>query len=321
VNQHLLFAFDKKEPRDSEGISLALFLGAFVGRAAPWVVLLPFAGRGGRLAAGDPWRLVPWLWMLTPLLLFAATPSRLEHYSLPALPPVALLAAGPALELARNERRSVRVLALLIAAAAACGGLVLFVRGTTVLSAISWLDQTPGLLSLPGPAGGVLLLGSVAIAVALLARRGPVALGALVATTAAFEAVLVAGVVAVAPLLSAKGAAAAIDARVGRDVDIVFEAPIEYQLVGGLDFYLGRDVTLLEPAAGFVAPTYLQGRVEEMFIDRTELERRWRQDAPVVFVSDPTRRRARPADLVPEPFVVVARFGNRWVLGNQAVAP
>jgi hypothetical protein len=58
-----------------------------------------------------------------------------------------------------------------------------------------------------------------------------------------------------------------------------------------------------------------------MFIDRSELERRWRQNAPVVFVSDPTRRRQRPADLVPEPFVIVARFGNRWVLGNQAVAP
>ena len=113
-----------------------------------------------------------------------------------------------------------------------------------------------------------------------------------------------------APLLSAKAVAEAIDGRVGRDASIVFEAPIEYQLVGGLDFYLRRDVTLLEPAAGFVPPTYLQGRVEEMFIDRTELERWWRQEAPVVFVSDPTWRRADPADLVTEPFVVVAHFGN-----------
>jgi 4-amino-4-deoxy-L-arabinose transferase-like glycosyltransferase len=43
VNQHLLFALDKKEPRDSEGDTLAFFLQAFVLRASPWVLFAPFA--------------------------------------------------------------------------------------------------------------------------------------------------------------------------------------------------------------------------------------------------------------------------------------
>ncbi|HWP64288.1 MAG TPA: glycosyltransferase family 39 protein [Candidatus Limnocylindria bacterium] len=320
VNQHLLFAFDKKEPRDSEGVSLAVFAGAFVARAAPWIALLPLAVRRARGGGVDPWRLVPWLWMLTPLGLFALTPSRLEHYSLPALPAVALLAAGPALALARGERGAVRGVVLLLALTAVAGGLALLVRGSQLLEAIPWLEETPGLVPLPPIAGGILLAGGAAIGAAALVRRGRLALAALVATTAAFEAVVVAGTVAVAPLLSWKGVAGAIVSRVGRDAEIVFEAPVEYQLVGGLDFYLQRDVTLLEPAGGFVPPTYLEGRVEGMFIDRMELERRWQEAAPVVFVSDPTRRRDRPEELVPEPFVVLARFGNRWVLGNAAVA-
>ena len=53
-----------------------------------------------------------------------------------------------------------------------------------------------------------------------------VALATLVATTAAFEVIMVAGVVAVAPLLSAKAVATAIHAGVDRDAQVVFEAPI-----------------------------------------------------------------------------------------------
>src|SRR5262249_25575661 len=151
----------------------------------------------------------------------------------------------PGLELARGERCSLRVLALLLAGAAGGGGIVLFARGSAVLSAIPWLGQTPGLLAPPRPPRGVLLLGAAWTAAALLARRNRVALGALMATAAAFEAIVVAGAVAVAPLLSAKNVAAAIEKAVGRDAEIVFEAPVEYQLVAGLDFYLGRDVTLL----------------------------------------------------------------------------
>jgi len=319
VNQHLLFAFDRKEPRDSEGCSLAVFWGAFSGRAAPWIVLLPFAARELRGLAGlDPWRLVPWLWMSTPLLLFSLTPSRLEHYTLPALPAVALLAAGPALDLVRGDRRAVRVLAIVLALAALAAGFVFLVRGPSLLSRIPWLDEAPGLKPLPRLAGTVLVLGGALAAVAAIARHGRATLAALIAATAGFEAVVVAATVAVAPILSAKSAAAAIDAAVGPDAEVVFEAPTEYQLVAGLDFYLRREVTLLEPATGFVPPTYLEGRVGGMFIEREELERRWRQQRPTVFVSDPTRRRDDPAGLTPEPFVVLGRFGNRWVLGNEA---
>lgn len=37
----------------------------------------------------------------------------------------------------------------------------------------------------------------------------------------------------------------------------------------------------------------------------------------MVPVSDPTRGRDQSTGLAPEPFVVRARFEDRWVLGNQ----
>jgi hypothetical protein len=57
-----------------------------------------------------------------------------------------------------------------------------------------------------------------------------------------------------------------------------------------------------------------------MFVSREEFVRRWRQPRPLVFVSDPTRRRDGPDGLVPPPYTVVARFGDRWVLENDGAA-
>jgi len=44
-------------------------------------------------------------------------------------------------------------------------------------------------------------------------------------------------------------------------------------------------MTLLKPPA-FIAPPYLEPYSDELFIDRPELERRWKR-APILFVSDP----------------------------------
>ena len=64
-----------------------------LGRSAPWVLLVPFTLREGLsgLVDGEPGRATTflWLWLLGTLGIFSLTPSRLEHYALPALPAVA----------------------------------------------------------------------------------------------------------------------------------------------------------------------------------------------------------------------------------------
>ena len=105
----------------------------------------------------------------------------------------------------------------------------------------------------------------------------------------------------------------------GEVAEIVFEAPMEYQLVGGLAYYTGRRITLLEPP-GFVPPTYLARQAGAMFLPRADLERRWRAGRPLALVSDPERRREEPEGLAPEPFFVLTRSGDRWVLTNFPVS-
>lgn len=69
--------------------------------ALPWSALLPAAVAWRRWKAGSPtresdpaWRQYLLLWALTPLLLFTAAPNIIWTYALPALPALALLAAG-----------------------------------------------------------------------------------------------------------------------------------------------------------------------------------------------------------------------------------
>lgn len=117
------------------------------------------------------------------------------------------------------------------------------------------------------------------------------------------------------PLFSWRPLAHALTAAVPADTEIVFEAPQEYQLVGGLAYYTEHRITLLAPA-GFVAPTYLAGQTEQMFLARETFVRRWRAGERLAFVSDPQQRRETPDTLVPSPFDVIGRFGDRWVLAR-----
>jgi 4-amino-4-deoxy-L-arabinose transferase-like glycosyltransferase len=323
VNQHLLVLVDRKLPRDSEGDPLLFFWAAFTGRALPWIVLLPLtlaeASRGFRARAGDPARgtFVIWLWIGALLLFFSAAPSRLEHYSLPALPAVALLAARAwqrlrGGELAGRAWGSLAVVGAILVVA----GTVLIGAGPALLDRTYWIAQAPGLLTLPMPAGAALMLGGALLVGAGLGHRATLVVVALAAAAVPLAAIVVRANVVVEPLFSWRPAAQAIRA-LPADAELVFEAPIEYQQVGGLAFYLGRPIAILEPP-GFVPQTYLAPVMRDMFLSRAELSRRWGSAVRLVFVSDPQQRRDRPDGLVPGPMHVVARFGDRWVLANFA---
>ena len=318
VNQHLLFAFDKKEPRDSDGDTLAFFWQAFATRAWPWVTLLP-AAPAATASTGLP-AVVLWAWLGGVLGLFSLTPSRLEHYSLPALPAVALLGAR-VWQRAHEDGvgAGFRAALLVLAAALVAGGVVGIARGRSLAAGAYWLPQAPGLMALIVPAalcvgGAGLLLGAAAL------RRSATGIVAAAAVgTVPLLAILVHALIEAEALFSWHPVAHAL-ARVPATTEVVFQAPVEYQIVGALDFYLGRSVTMLEPPGGYTPPTYLRGRTQGMFISRDELDRRWQSGRPVAIVSDPQQRRDTPDGLVPAPFHVLDRFGDRWVLTNFPVA-
>ncbi|HKA29396.1 MAG TPA: glycosyltransferase family 39 protein [Candidatus Binatia bacterium] len=322
VNQHFLFFLDRKLPRDSEGIALASFWGAFLGRALPWILLVPLTLReaaagirrdAGRAAEGS---LLLWSWMLGVLLVFSCAPSRLEHYSLPALPAAALLATRGLQRLSDGDAsawvwRWVSVVALVVlGAGVVCLGTgQFFLRRTEPIAEIPELSGVVTPVSLAFLAGGVLLL----LAVRRRSARGSLAAMMLVAVPLAVIAVR--AEVAVEPLLSWRPLVRAVLDRTPPSTEIVLEAPEEYQVVGGLAFYAGRRITLLE-VPGLVPPTYLSGQRRAMFLPRDEFQRRWRAGERLVLVSNPQLVRDAPPDIVAAPARVVFQSHGQWALTN-----
>jgi 4-amino-4-deoxy-L-arabinose transferase-like glycosyltransferase len=325
VNQHLLFLLDKKLPRDSEGDTLAFFWMAFLGLGLPWSLVLPLAlgeaARGAARAAGAAARgsFLAGAWAGGLLLVFSCVPSRLHHYSVPALPAVALVARVG--ERARAGELGAAAWAYLAVtcAAVALGGGVGLLRGRALVERAYWILQAPDVFALVAPAGvTVLAVGVLGLLAAR--RRRPALLGGVLALAVVPVTVIVLTAMArVEPLFSWRPLAHALVRAVPPEAGIVFEAPVEYQLVGGLAFYTRRRITLLE-VPGFVPPTYLQRAAATMFLPRAEFARRWQAGERLAFVSDPQQRREDPAGLVPGPFHVLGRFGDRWVLTSFPVA-
>jgi len=313
VNQHLLFFLDRKLPRDSEGIPLWQFWAAFGLRLFPWTLFLPLAlwRAWPRVGTGEQrWAAGLLLgWAAAVLLLFSATASRLEHYSIPALPACALLIGAL---FARADRLRPLVVAAHVLPLLVFGVAALFVL-PHVLATADWLAPAR---ELPALAHTAAILFAVAALAALIASVLPfLAPLPLIAVMCAMVPVIHRGLTLMAPLDSSAPLAAVIN-RLASDSDtLVYEAPMEYQSGAGLFFYTRRKWWVLRPQ-GFVAPPYLVPHESELFLPRAGLERLWADDH-VFFVSDPFAERSTMKGVVPEPFWIVARSGSRWIVTND----
>ena len=117
INQHLLFFFDQKLPRDSIPDSLGFFWAMFFVRGLPWSLLLPAAlvhtWRVVRSPCSPaPKPLLPLLWLVAVLGFFSLAVSRLEHYCLPALPALALVVGALFADLPNGDTKVPRTLLL-----------------------------------------------------------------------------------------------------------------------------------------------------------------------------------------------------------------
>jgi len=323
VNQHLLFFFDKKLPRDSVGDPLTVFWSMFLGRALPWIVLVPFTlrealrGRRRDASATDHGVFFCWTWIAGIMLMFSAAPSRLEHYSLPTLPAVALLAARGSRRLAAGVVGPLAWAWLgMIAVILLATGLVGAFWARDLLARVYWIRAMPALLDLLPASTVVTLLGGAILAWAVRRHTAAgVGIGLMTVGLPMMAIVLRAQAESEA-FFSWRPLARVIDARIPSSVEIVFEAPEEYQLVGALAYYTRRHITMLAPPR-FTPPTYLEPYRDALFLERTEFARRWSGPDALAFVSDPQRRRDAPDGLVPGPFHVLDRSGDRWLLTNR----
>ncbi|MBI4591200.1 MAG: glycosyltransferase family 39 protein [Candidatus Rokubacteria bacterium] len=322
VNQHVLALVDRKLPRDSRPDSLLYFWGAFLIRTLPWCIYLPVALlRAVRILrhSRTPGKLLPAIWFGVVLAFFSLMPSRLRHYSLPALPAVALLVGGWWAEVI--ERRGARSVGALVAGAS----LVLiavtgFVTVPWVVRSQAWAQGFPELTRPAALVFGLLIVGTgAALGSVWRGRPGP-AFALLLLTILPQFFFVHRSLALIEPVNSWKSVGMAISRLSPRDGEVIFAASEEYQLCAGVNFYTGRPLSVWLPD-GYVPPTYLDLGDHTVFLTRSEFLRRWQADRTVLLVVDPGRRAGDPAALVPAPVWVVGRWGDRVLLANRPVSP
>ncbi len=318
VQQHVLFFFDRKLPRDSEPISLGTFWAAFAFRLSPWVIFAPLAAVAALVRLrrapnyGDRLALT---WAAVVLGFFSATAARLEHYSIPALPACALLGARLFRDYARPAQRSlsqvVRWHAVALGALAMLGPFVV----PRVIAGTAWLAPVH---EMPGLATRTCLLfaaGAALAGLAALTQRRALVAPLIIATIVLDVPFFDQGLHLVARVNSSAGLAAVIRQVADPEDTAIFEAPVEYQNCAGLNFYLRRRLALVQPR-DFVPPAYLGPHMNELFISRERLDELWREQR-VFLVTDPLAFRAQLDGTVPRPFYVVARDRLRWAIANH----
>lgn len=310
VNQHLLFFFDEKLPRDSIPDTLGFFWAMFVVRGLPWSLLWPAAALHAWRTGGAAVRL-PAAWLAVVLALFSCAAGRLEHYAMPAVPPAALLLGLCLADLAGGRTRVATAWLVVPPTLAAIAAAGMALRDPHAF--LAGLDPTlldHGLGSLVRPALGALAVGLGAFA-ALLARRR--AWPALLAGVVTSTALLVCAQLAherVEALFSWRPFALAIATETPA-ARVFFRAEDEYQLCGGLDYYLGHPVDLLAPP-NWVPPTFLATQTDRLFIPRAALAGAWR-DGTAVLVSDAAPLGTED-ELAPGPQRTLMRAGDRVLL-------
>ena len=197
------------------------------------------------------------------------------------------------------------------------GGVSLLGRADRMIESAYWLDRASPLTALVRPVGVGLTALGVVLAATAWRRHALAFVTALGVGSVVTIPIIVRAHVLAEPLFSWKPVAQAIEERLPEGIEVAFEAKEEYQLVGGLAYYLGRHVTLLE-LPGFFPPTYLESHFRSMFLPRERFLERWHAGEPTAVVSDPEVRRDTSDGIVPAPYHVVARFGDRWLLSNVA---
>ncbi len=348
VNEQVLRYLNRRIPRDYDTVPLLLFWALLGVWLAPWIAfafqaIVPARMRSSlhcvRLPRHDQaWNLLV-VWAAFVMVFFSFS-TRQEYYSLPALPPVALMIAG---WLGREEKCSARDPRRIAGRRIA---IVLFLLGTmgSILAAYlavgarppgpgvdisTLLTQNPGnyalslghFLDLNMRALGAfrlpLVLTSIALAAGTFAnmilRSINMIRGGNYALAAMMVAILIAAHLALitfSPVLSSKALADAIGPRL--QAGDVVEINGEYEAGSTLGFYLRRQVRILN------------GRSSDLWYGS------FFNDAPQIFDNDASFRRLwsgsyrvflwTPLDQVPAlpgPAYAIARSGGKEILSNQ----
>ena len=169
-----------------------------------------------------------------------------------------------------------------------------------------------GLESLVHPALLILGIGLLGLARGLRQQRYQVALGVGVITAVMLFPFVQVAYERVDVLFSWRPFARMIKETAPPGSRVFFRAEDEYQLCGGLNYYLQQRLDLLAPP-GWTPPTFLTGRTDHLFTPREEFAQQW-QAGVGMLVADAVATPNEEMQLAPGPYILVARAGERVLL-------
>ncbi len=324
INEHLLRYLNRRVPRDYDTVPLLLFWGLLVVWLTPWIVFL-------RLRTRDQGRNLLMLWAGCVMVFFSFS-TRQEYYSLPALPPLALLIGG---WLAKEESRCGRRIAAVLFVLGAAGGLL--------AAYLAWHAQplAPGvdistlltqnlgdyalslghLLDLSGRTMGAFRTPLLMTALALLAGtsanlvlrcKNMARLGnyALVTMMVIFLIAAHLALVTFSPVLSSKILADAIGPRL--QAGDVVEINGEYEAGSTLGFYLRRQVRILNGRSSDLWYGSLFKDAPQIFDDNVSFRKLWSGPQRIFLWTELDKVPALPG-----PVYAIAQSGGKEIVSNQ----
>jgi 4-amino-4-deoxy-L-arabinose transferase-like glycosyltransferase len=320
VDEHLIRLLGERQPGGVSMISLPLFWLFLAVWLMPWAVLLPEAlyryGKevlGARAGGGVGEGSLLMLWPVVVLVVFSLSSSRIEYYSLPALPPLALILGWRLDRYLASPRDSGLAVALLVLGIA-CLGAVLFVPFLEKLCAGNRREFV-GLFALVAPIAKrvSILVPPLALLGALRGRGRPrVALAAYAAVALALVFFTFQALTALAPVRSdkAQGEYVFFHARPG-DV-AVMESIEEFELGACFAFYARRPILMVQ-RRGLPRFVYPVPPEQSYLIFPTRLRELWQGPGRVFLLADDVQ----PLEpWLAEARVVLAQGGKRLLVNG-----
>ncbi len=336
VNEHLLRFLGKRYPMDYGTVPLIPFWLLHIVWLFPWsIYLLTLLGPKNfkQALSENGWQLfLPVSWALT-ILLFFSFSTRLEYYTVPAFPALALLAGLQCSRLWEGKGKwPSRTLGLL----GALVGVSLLVTAVFVSSKTpdAWLklkdnpdlyayylghlfDLTPeSLLALRAP----LVLAGIAFGVFLplhhFLNRSEAKAATLAIGMGVFFVAANLGFLIFAPRLTSKPIAEELNRRMDKDALIVIDG--EYEEGCSVAFYTKRTVMLHNGQSANLEYGSRYPDAPPLFPSDEQLKMLWGQNDRRVYLVTFQYKREKLAQTFPEIRHELARYGDKILFSNQA---
>jgi len=318
INEQVLRFFGQRDPADINPFSIPgfwIFLGIWL---IPWTVLLPEAlyrfWRETRTGAGaNPEGRLLLIWAAVILGFFTLSHSRIEYYSLPALPPLALILGWRLKEYLAVPRDRKILWATLAIALLGLGTIFLlpYLERLCADNRREFIGMFP--LAHPFARPVTFLVPALALLGAAVGWRRP---RVMVATFGALALMLVyftfQTLIALSPLLSDKAPGEYLRRHAGPQDLVVMEQIEEFEYGASLVFYSGHPILMVQ-RDGLPHFPYPVPPEEDYLISPARLQELWQGPVRVFLLVD---------DIIPrEPYlekgaVVLAAPGKRLLVNH-----